>query len=89
MLPYINYGGRTLVYTSDMVPTAANIPLLWVAAYDLDPVKVMEEKEKLLEEAAAQNHVLFFEHDFYNECATVEKGEKGFKLKEINPIEFD
>ena len=84
MLPFINYDGKTVVYASDLVPTAANIPLLWIAAYDLNPVKVMEEKEKLLEEAAAKNYVLFFEHDFYNECATVQKGEKGFKVNEMN-----
>ena len=89
MLPFIKYDGRTLAYTSDLVPTAANIPLLWLAAYDLNPVKVMEEKEKFLEEAAAKNHILFFEHDFYNESATVKKGEKGFEVKEMNPIKFD
>jgi glyoxylase-like metal-dependent hydrolase (beta-lactamase superfamily II) len=89
MLPYINYDGKTVVYTSDLVPTTANIPLLWVAAYDLDPVKVMEEKEKLLEEAAEKNYILFFEHDYYNETATIEKGEKGFLVKKMNPLKLD
>ena len=89
MLPYINYNGKTVVYTSDLVPTAANIPLLWVAAYDLDPVKVMEEKGNLLEEAAEKNYILFFEHDFYNESATVKKSEKGFKVKEMNPLKLN
>ncbi len=89
MLPYINHNGKTVIYTSDLVPTAANIPLLWVAAYDLNPVKVMEEKEKLLKEATEKNYILFFEHDFYNESATVEKGEKGFGVKELNPINFE
>jgi len=88
MLPFIAYDGETIVYTADLVPTVANVPLLWVAAYDLNPVKVLEEKEEFLEEAARNNYILFFEHDFYNECATIEKGEKGFQVKELNPLQF-
>lgn len=82
MIPFIKAGDKTYVYTSDLIPTAANIPLLWIAAYDLDPVKVMEEKEIFLNEVAEKNYVLFFEHDFYTECATVQNSEKGFVLKE-------
>jgi hypothetical protein len=68
---------------ADLIPTAANIPLLWLAAYDLFPVKAMEEKEIFLNESVEKNYVLFFEHDFYNECATVTKNIKGFLAKEI------
>ena len=81
MIPFIQVEGKTVVYTSDLVPTAANIPLLWLAAYDLDPVKTMVEKEHFLQEAAEKNYILFFEHDFYTQCATVENGEKGFSLQ--------
>lgn len=82
MIPFIHTSEKTFVYTSDLIPTAANIPLLWIAAYDLDPVKVMAEKEILLKEVADKNYVLFFEHDFYTECATIEQTEKGIVLKE-------
>lgn len=83
MIPFIKYQNHTLVYMADLVPTAANIPLLWLAAYDLYPVKAMEEKEIFLNESVEKNYVLFFEHDFYNECATVTKNIKGFQAKEI------
>ena len=63
---------------ADLIPTSANIPLLWLAAYDLYPVKALEEKEHFLNEAAKNEYILFFEHDFYTECATVSKTEKGF-----------
>ncbi|MFW5831827.1 MAG: MBL fold metallo-hydrolase [Prolixibacteraceae bacterium] len=86
MLPLIRFKGKTVVYTSDLIPTAANVPVLWIAAYDLDPVQVMKEKEKLLKEAAEKNYILFFEHDFYNETAGVEKDKKGFQVKELNPL---
>jgi glyoxylase-like metal-dependent hydrolase (beta-lactamase superfamily II) len=82
MIPFIHDENETIVYMADLIPTAANIPLLWLAAYDLFPVKAMEEKEIFLEEAAANKYVLFFEHDYYNECATVLKTTKGFIEKE-------
>lgn len=82
MLPLIHTENSTFFYTSDLFPTAANIPLVWVSAYDLDPVKVMEEKQRFLEEAVERKYVLFFEHDFYTECATVQNTERGVQLKE-------
>jgi hypothetical protein len=41
----------------------------------------MEEKKAFLEEAADQQYILFFGHDAKNECATVERTEKGIRLK--------
>ncbi len=82
MIPFIYFNGKTVVYMADLIPTSANIPLLWLAAYDLYPVKAMEEKEKFLEEAVRNEFILFFEHDYYTECATVIKTEKGFAVNE-------
>ena len=82
MIPFIRYENKTVVYMADLIPTSANIPLLWLAAYDLYPVKAMEEKELFLNETAKNGYVLFFEHDFYTECATVSKTEKGFVMKD-------
>ena len=44
MIPFISSGERTYVYMADLIPTAANIPIVWLAAYDLHPVTAMEEK---------------------------------------------
>lgn len=82
MIPFIRVENKTVVYMADLIPTAANIPLLWLAAYDLYPVKALEEKEIFLDEAAKKEYILFFEHDFYTECATVSKTEKGFVANE-------
>ena len=82
MIPFIRAENKTLVYMADLIPTAANIPLLWLAAYDLYPVKALEEKEIFLDEAANNEYILFFEHDFYTECATASKTEKGFVANE-------
>lgn len=81
-IPIIHTEDKSFIYTSDLIPTTANIPLLWIASYDLDPVKVMEEKANILKEIVEKDYLLFFEHDYYTECASVQETEKGFALKE-------
>lgn len=71
IIPVIDYKEKKIAYVSDLVPTVANIPLKWVAAYDLYPVTTMEEKQQFLLEAAQNNTILFFIHDVQYECATV------------------
>ena len=77
MIPFIDTGEKTYVYMADLIPTVANIPIVWLAAYDLFPVTAMEEKQRFLKEAAEKNYILFFEHDLYAECATVQWSERG------------
>ena len=81
MIPFIKSEGKTYVYMSDFIPTMANIPIVWLASYDLYPVKSMEEKELFLAEAVENEYILFFEHDYYTECATVRMGKRGPKVK--------
>ncbi len=62
-LVYVEDAGRTLVYLSDLVPTAAHLRLSWIMGYDLRPLVMLDEKRKLLADALAGDHVLFFEHE--------------------------
>jgi glyoxylase-like metal-dependent hydrolase (beta-lactamase superfamily II) len=71
LVSYINAGDKTYVYVGDVIPVAATVPISWISAYDTYPVTAMEEKKILLDEAAAQQQILFFEHDAYTECCTV------------------
>lgn len=87
MHPLINIKGRTLAYVADLIPTAAHIPLPYIAGYDMYPMTSLEEKEIYLEDAVANNHVLFLEHDATTVCCTVEKTEKGFRKKENVQLE--
>ncbi|MBN1820827.1 MAG: MBL fold metallo-hydrolase [Prolixibacteraceae bacterium] len=82
MIPFIHSEGKTIVYMSDLIPTAANVPVVWLAAYDLYPVTAMEEKEAFLNEAVENKYILFFEHDFYTECVLIGKNENGFYVDE-------
>jgi len=80
IVPFIHYKDRTVVYVSDLFPTAAHIPPSWVCGFDTQPLFSMKEHATFLEEAAKHQYILFFEHDIYRECCTVKKTEKGIVM---------
>jgi glyoxylase-like metal-dependent hydrolase (beta-lactamase superfamily II) len=53
----------TCVFCGDLVPTTAHLKPAWVAAYDLYPLTVIEEKKQLLAQAIEEGWMLFLEHD--------------------------
>jgi glyoxylase-like metal-dependent hydrolase (beta-lactamase superfamily II) len=81
MIPVINYKGKTLVYTGDLIPTVAHLPLIWNMSYDIESLKTIDEKSSLLEEALANNYILVFQHDEHIECCTLEMTSKGIRAK--------
>jgi glyoxylase-like metal-dependent hydrolase (beta-lactamase superfamily II) len=82
IVPYIRYNNQVLVYVSDLVPTAAHIPLSWVCGFDTRPLISMEERKKFLNEACTKGYTLFFEHDIYHECCTLVNTEKGIRMQD-------
>ena len=83
MLPKIEYQDKTIVFCADLIPTAGHLPLPYVMGYDTRPLLTMPEKTKFLNEAADNNYYLFLEHDSHNQIITVEKTEKGIRLKDV------
>ena len=81
-LPIIRYKGRTLAYLADLIPSSAHVPLPYVMSYDVRPLLTMDEKSRLLQQAAEENWILLFEHDPVTEAATVAMTEKGVRLRE-------
>ena len=82
MIPFIKYKGTTLVYTGDLIPTIAHLPLIWNMSYDIESLRTIDEKSKLLEEALAGNYILVFQHDVSAECCTLRMTEKGIRAGE-------
>ena len=72
---------------ADLLPTIGHIPLPYVMGYDTRPLITLDEKEKFMNKAAEEDYVLFLEHDPINECCTVEKTDKGVRLKEAFALE--
>lgn len=81
-LPVFRINGRTVAYVADLIPSSAHVPLPYVMSYDMRPLITMEEKSRLLQQAAREDWVLVFEHDPTVEAATVDMTEKGIRVKE-------
>jgi len=73
---------NTLVYCADLIPTTSHIRLPYIMGYDIDPLKIIQEKKKLLSAACSDGWILFFEHDIITEAAKVKKTGKGFEVRE-------
>lgn len=71
-------GERSILHAADLVPTAAHVPLLWVMAYDVEPLATIAEKEDLLGRAAQDGWTVVFEHDPEIVSARIVETEKGF-----------
>lgn len=56
-------GGDTAVFVADLIPTVAHLPLPWIMGYDLEPLRTLESKRRLLEDAVAGGWRIIFEHD--------------------------
>jgi glyoxylase-like metal-dependent hydrolase (beta-lactamase superfamily II) len=82
MIPLIHDKERTLVYTGDLIPTVAHIPLIWNMSYDIESLKTIEEKRRILNESVSNNYVLVFQHDVFSECCNLENTPKGIRAKE-------
>jgi len=86
MLLKIRYRQYTVLFCADLIPSLAHIRLPWVTSYDVRPLMTLTEKEELLNEAADNNYVLFFEHDATHECCTVKKTARGVAVDETFPL---
>ncbi|WP_224488124.1 MBL fold metallo-hydrolase [Robertkochia flava] len=80
MIPHINYKGKTIVFTADLLPTAGHIPLPYVMGYDTRPLLTLDEKDAFLKTAVENDFYLFMEHDAHNEVCTLKATEKGIRL---------
>ena len=56
-------GGETAAFIADLIPTTAHLPLPWIMGYDLEPLRTLESKRRLLDDAVRGGWRLVFEHD--------------------------
>lgn len=82
MLPLISYKGKKILYMADLLPSVGHLPLPYVMAYDMFPLKTLGEKKIFLSEALEKEYILYFEHDPVNECCTLQQTEKGTRIKD-------
>ena len=78
-------GGETLFYLADVMPTRHHLPLAWIMGYDLEPLRTLESKRKLVREALEEEWLLFFEHDPDIVMGRVGEGDKGPEIAAAVP----
>ena len=86
IIPYINYNGKILAFTADLLPSTVHVPLPWIMAYDTRPLITLEDRQIFYKEVLKKDITLFFEHDLYNECCTLQQTDKGVRVKETFPL---
>jgi glyoxylase-like metal-dependent hydrolase (beta-lactamase superfamily II) len=82
IVPFIKDGKKTLVYTTDFIPSSCHVQLSFICAYDINPLVSVDEKQEFLQEAIEKNYILFFEHDIHTECCSLQQTPKGVRVKE-------
>ena len=70
--------GRTVVFTPDVMPTAAHVGAAYSLGYDVEPYTSMVSRKWFLEEAAAGDWLLVLDHEPGNPCRRARANAKGW-----------
>lgn len=73
---------RTVLFCADLIPSVHHVPLPYVMGYDVRPLLTMDEKARVLSQAATEGWILVFQHDPTTEAAVVEHTPKGVRIRE-------
>jgi glyoxylase-like metal-dependent hydrolase (beta-lactamase superfamily II) len=60
---FVESGGKTAVFTADLIPTTAHIQDPWIMGYDLYPMETLAFKKRFIREAIEREYLIVFEHD--------------------------
>lgn len=82
----VRIGKESILYCADLMATAAHVPVHYGMGYDNYPMKVIEEKQAILDEAFKENTILFFEHDAHKIATRLKHGPKGYSAAELVDI---
>ncbi len=84
----IEGGGKVVRYLADLAPTIHHLRAAWTMGYDIQPLKVVQEKQDLLEAAVAEDALLALEHDPDHPWARVIRDRDRYKAEPVNIEDF-
>jgi glyoxylase-like metal-dependent hydrolase (beta-lactamase superfamily II) len=61
--PIFGKGSARVLFTGDVIPTSAHLPLTWGMGFDLQPLQIMEEKRTIYNRCRPDGILLAFPHD--------------------------
>jgi glyoxylase-like metal-dependent hydrolase (beta-lactamase superfamily II) len=76
----IESGGEVMFYLGDLVPTVAHLPLPWIMGYDVEPLRTLESKRRILRLAQENGWTVVFEHDAVRAWGLVTSDGKSYGL---------
>lgn len=77
--------GASACFVADLIPTFAHLPLPWIMAYDVEPLRTLESKRTLLRRAASEQWLLVSTHDPFTPWGYVVEDGKGYAFRENAP----
>ncbi len=78
----VNGSSETVLYPTDLIPTAAHLELPYVMGYDLWPLTTLEQKKKVLPSVVENETRIAFEHDRKHTVHTLKKEDDTYVLKD-------
>ena len=79
----IRSAGDALIFLADVMPTSHHLPLPWIMGYDLEPLRTLESKRKIVRQASEDGWWLFFEHDPEVIMGRLGEGDRGPALGDV------
>lgn len=64
-------------YVADLIPTTHHLDVTWGMGYDLDPLRVIEERKRFYARAIPEEWLVVFTHDHDRPMARVRWNERG------------
>lgn len=84
----LSHQKKRMWYGADLLPSRWHIRRPYVMAYDMQPLKTLDEKERLLTELVDTQDIIYFEHDPELEAAVLKTDDRGrFALKESGTLQ--
>jgi glyoxylase-like metal-dependent hydrolase (beta-lactamase superfamily II) len=62
-VPVVRTREHTIAFLADLAPTTSHVPYPYIMGYDLEPLRTLESKKRILGAAAREGWRLVFEHD--------------------------
>jgi len=85
MIPVIRYHDKTLIYTGDLIPTVAHLPLIWNMSYDVESLKRLMKRAICLKKSLRMATSLYSSTMKSIECCTLEMTPRA-SVPKINQI---
>lgn len=74
---HVESGGEHACYIGDLIPTSAHLDPTWCMGFDLDPLRVIEERKRFYARAIPERWWVLFPHDHAVPAARLTTNEKG------------